>query len=389
MKILHLVENYYPSVGGMQEVVRQLSERMAAAGHEVTVACGAHPDRHFSLHNGVKIVSFSVSGSLVSGMRGETEAYREFLLKSDQDIVTLFAAQIWSTDIALPILTQMSGKKVFVPTGFSALHQPAFRDYYISMKSWMKAFDRNVFLSENYRDIHFAKENGITKNSIIPNAADEREFDKADGISFREEIGMKPGEKLILHVGSFTGLKGHLEALQIFNRISSKAVLCFIGNDYEHFPRYKRTKLKWWREKMKAFLLRKRVIILPSEREQTVRAFAAADVFLFPSNIECSPLVLFEAMAAGTAFLATDVGNSAEIVSWTSGGMIMPTYTDEMGFSHVRIEEGTRLLDELIANESQRKKLAGNGRAAWKERFTWKKICDNYLSLYNELLHQE
>lgn len=38
MKILFCVEFYYPSMGGAQEVVRQLAERMAAYGHEVCVA---------------------------------------------------------------------------------------------------------------------------------------------------------------------------------------------------------------------------------------------------------------------------------------------------------------------------------------------------------------
>ena len=38
MKILHTVEFYHPSVGGMQEVVKQLSERLVRLGHNVTVA---------------------------------------------------------------------------------------------------------------------------------------------------------------------------------------------------------------------------------------------------------------------------------------------------------------------------------------------------------------
>jgi glycogen synthase len=37
MKILHTVEFYSPSTGGAQEVVKQLSERMAEKGHVVTV----------------------------------------------------------------------------------------------------------------------------------------------------------------------------------------------------------------------------------------------------------------------------------------------------------------------------------------------------------------
>ena len=35
MKILHTVEFYHPSQGSMQEVVRQISERLVKLGHKV------------------------------------------------------------------------------------------------------------------------------------------------------------------------------------------------------------------------------------------------------------------------------------------------------------------------------------------------------------------
>jgi len=48
MNILHCVESYYPSVGGMQEVVKQLSERLVKLGHAVKVATRNNPDRNFT-----------------------------------------------------------------------------------------------------------------------------------------------------------------------------------------------------------------------------------------------------------------------------------------------------------------------------------------------------
>ena len=55
MRILHTVEFYPPSIGGMQEVVRQLSERLVLLGHDVTVATTRIPERTASSQNGVKI----------------------------------------------------------------------------------------------------------------------------------------------------------------------------------------------------------------------------------------------------------------------------------------------------------------------------------------------
>src|SRR5207245_8229890 len=99
MKILHTVEFYHPSVGGSQYVVRQLSERMAALGHDVTVATTKLPERTKKLINGVRIVEFDIAGNDVVGFKGNTDEYRNFLLKGDFDVVMNYAAQQWSSDL--------------------------------------------------------------------------------------------------------------------------------------------------------------------------------------------------------------------------------------------------------------------------------------------------
>uniref|UniRef100_UPI00404774C9 hypothetical protein n=1 Tax=Algoriphagus sp. TaxID=1872435 RepID=UPI00404774C9 len=54
MKILHTFGFYFPSVGGAQEVVKQLSGRLAEHGHEVTVATTKLKNRKTLNMNGVK-----------------------------------------------------------------------------------------------------------------------------------------------------------------------------------------------------------------------------------------------------------------------------------------------------------------------------------------------
>ena len=71
MRILHTVEFYEPSKGGAQEVIKQLSERLAARGHDVTVATSYLPTRSSAELNGVKIRQFHVRGNRVKGISGE------------------------------------------------------------------------------------------------------------------------------------------------------------------------------------------------------------------------------------------------------------------------------------------------------------------------------
>ena len=93
MKILHTVELYYPSKGGMQEVVKQISERLVQAGHNVTVATSKLSDRNSKTVGGVNIEEFELSGNLVRGITGDIKKYQEYLLSPDFGIITNFAAR--------------------------------------------------------------------------------------------------------------------------------------------------------------------------------------------------------------------------------------------------------------------------------------------------------
>jgi L-malate glycosyltransferase len=388
MNILHCVESYYPALGGMQEVVKQLSERLAAAGHQVAVATRKHKDRTHKIVNGVTIIDFNISGNAVNGIEGEKENYERFLLESNFDIVTFFAAQQWATDVALPILDRIHGKKVSVPTGYSGFYWPAYKDYFSKMKNWIHGYDMNVYLSNDYRDINFARANNVSKLCIIPNGASADEFLKENTINIRKELGLSETEYIVLHVGSYTGWKGHHEAMEIFLRSHLKnATLLMIGNNHENFGISKKTHATLYVLKLLNRLFnRKRIIFKYFSREFTVAAYKQADVFLFPSNIECSPIVLFECAAAALPFIATDVGNSVEIAGWTGGGIIAPTKKNPEGFSFINIREGVKILNRFFKDRSIGKQLGKRAFKVWGEKYSWEKITMQYEEMYLNLI---
>lgn len=389
LRILHTVESYFPSVGGMQEVVRQLSERLAKRGHQVTVATTGLAERTEDELNGVTIAQFDISGKLATGLHGETESYQDFLLNADFDIVTNFAAQQWATDLALPLLDQIRAKKVFVPTGFSGLYDPQFTDYFGSMKSWMEKYDVNIFLSEDYRDINFARQKGIQNITVIPNGADAEEFLPNSNIDIRKELGIPADHFLILHVGSHTSGKGHAEAVEIFRRARIRnATLLIIGNavPWAGCIGSCERAARDFNRGLKRRIDHKRLLLASLPRQKTIAAYKAADLFLFPSNIECSPLVLFECMAAKTPFLTTNVGNAAEIIEWSGAGELLPTRIDANGLSVAEIEPSVALLNRIYQEPGEREKMRTAGFEAWQQKFTWQQIATAYESLYLELL---
>jgi len=383
VRILHTVELYHPSVGGAQEVVRQLSERMAAAGHEVTVATSKLPERKVDTLNGVRIVEFDVSGSAVRGYQGaDVDKYKQFVVDGDFDVVMNYAAQQWATDLFSEVIDHVRGRKVLVPCGFSALYAPSYSEYFARMPELLEKYDATVYMSERYRDIAFAREHGVRNIHVIPNAADEREFgsllSKDEQARIREKYGISG--RLVLSIGTHTGSKGHRESMLAFLLApfvhGTLAIIGDNGSCRKSCERRATRANRWGR------LLGKKILLLDVEREDTVRLLKAADAFLFLSNIEASPLVLFEAAAAGTPFVAGRAGNSEEIAHWTGGGMTVRSPARSDGYVRPSVALAAMKLARLLLGPGLRSRMGERGPLAWSERFTWERATSRYLELY-------
>jgi len=390
MKILLTVEYYWPSRGGCQEVVRQLARRLADRGHQVTVATTHDPARHEEVIDGVRVVGFAISGNAARGYQGDTQAYVDWVRAFDADVILNYSAQVWPTDLILPLLPLLSAGKVLVPCGYSMLQVPDYRDYYARLPALLAGYDRLVHLSDHYRDAEFARRHGLSRTVVIPNGCGADEFDAPPPIDIRRRLGIRPGDFFVLHVGSHTALKGHGDCLRIFRKARLRdAHLLIAGNDVPGGCGRRCRARAWLASIAPSDRLRgSRVTVTDLDRQSIVAALHAADLFLFPSNVECSPLVLFEAAATRTPFLATDVGNVAEIARWTGGGEVLPTSVDAVGLSHVDVAAGAERLHALWLDAGTRTRMGTAARAAWRERFTWETIVADYERLFLEIVEE-
>jgi glycosyltransferase involved in cell wall biosynthesis len=389
LRILHTAEFYAPSVGGAQEVVRQVSERLSARGHDVTVATSAHPQRTSSEVAGVRVAEFDVRGNAVRGMEGDVAGYRRYVAEGEFDVVMTYAAQQWSTDALLPDLDAIGAKTVLAPCGFSGLCDDAYAPYFADLSERLHGFDGLVFHSGGYQDIQLARDAGVPAErlSVIPNAADEREFAEArpEG-RFRAEHGIARDAPLLLTVGGHTGLKGHAQSIAAFRAADRTrgGALAIVGNT----PTGPGC-LTLCRARAAATRVLgrgRRALLLDPPRPSVLDAYADADLFVFCSMVECSPLVLFEAMAAGLPFVSVDVGNAAEIAEWSGSGVIVPSPRRDNGLVDADTAAVARAVDELLADPDRRREMGERGRRAWEERFTWDAATDRYEQLYERLV---
>ncbi len=402
MRVLFCCEFYAPSVGGVQEVVRQISERLVKRGHQVTVATTKLPSRTFDELNGVQITEFSVSGNSVRGMSGELDVYRQFVTSQQYDVIIIKAAQQWTFDALWPVLPQVRARKIFIPCGFSNFYEPNYADYFQQMPGILRRFDHLIFYAADYRDINFARQHGINNFSIIPNGADESEFFALPAPSFRQLYGIEPDDFLFLTVGSFTGFKGHDEVIDAFAQVEldCPSALILNGNLISNLSKLnlKTTLKKYVRNGLKGLGLvqdikkrliekakiinehqkNKKVLFTDLPRPELVQAFMNADLFVFASNIEYSPLVLYEAAAAGTPFLSVPVGNAEEIARWTGAGEICPAPRDEKGYTKVDPHVLAEYMARMVKDKARLNELGATGKRNWALRFTWDKISVEY-----------
>ena len=274
---------------------------------------------------------------------------------------------------------------MLAPCGFSALFDSQYESYFRKLPAILRRYDHLIFHSCSGRDHEFARQNAVTRYSVIPNGASLEEFTQRDP-SFRKRYNIPAEEPLMMTVGSHTGAKGHSVVMEAFRRADiGPATLLIIGNTLGGAGCLPRCRIQARLTETASFG-KKKVLLLDPPRPDVVAAYHSADLFLFGSNIECSPIVLFEAAASGTPFVSTACGNAVEIAQWTGAGQILPT--DRMSSGLVRTSPGAmaRAIEELLADKARLEVLRNAGVENWKSRFTWERIALQYEELYLRLV---
>jgi glycosyltransferase involved in cell wall biosynthesis len=429
VRLLLCCESYYPHRGGVQEVMRQIAERMAAVGHDVTVATSHHPDRKSSVVNNVKIRDFRAGGKMAYALNGEIDQYRLFVKQFEADTILIMAAQQWSFDALWPVLDHITARKVFIPCGFSCLYEPDFAEYFRQIPDILRKFDHLIFNAERYRDIDFVKRMGLTNFTVLPNGVSELEFEQRRDPQFRRRLGISEDDFVFLTVGNPIEAKGHREVIDAFSRLDvagRSAVLISIANWPRRLPKFldrgmagflfvyrvgrrvaEIARLEGWggikqlirRKLAKKTLAKhpfqvqetieskvskadaqplKRVILTDLPRPDLVQAYMAADLFVFASKVEYSPLVLFEAAAAGTPFLTVPVGNADEIVRWTGGGVLCEATKDAGGYTRVDPQALALEMSRCMKDRYMLNQLGATARERWRRHFTWQVVAGYY-----------
>jgi glycosyltransferase involved in cell wall biosynthesis len=107
--------------------------------------------------------------------------------------------------------------------------------------------------------------------------------------------------------------------------------------------------------------------------------YAKADVFVFPTQADCLPIAVIEAMAAGLPVVTTDVGALSEEVENGVNGFLVPPGDAQALLAAVQT---------LVRDESRRCTMAIASRRLAEERFDHRRNYNQILSLMKCLTEQ-
>lgn len=113
-----------------------------------------------------------------------------------------------------------------------------------------------------------------------------------------------------------------------------------------------------------------------ADRPAAVALFRHCELFVLPSRLEPMGIVNLEAMASGKAVVASRVGGVPELVADGETGVLVPP-EDPAAMAGAIVK--------LINDADLRTRLGAAGRAR-AELFGWPAIADEYLAIYNQVL---
>jgi len=366
-KILFCVEFYSPNVGGAEKHVQLLAEYFNKKNCKVEIATTYIKKRKDKI-NGIPINQFKIQGNSVKGYVGDTIKYQDFLINSDYDIIVFYAAQQWAFDLSLEVIEKIKSRKILIPCGFSKLNNLFYKPYFAILKKKINNFDKVICLSYTYQDYLFSKKYFKKKVSVVYNGAEDQFYKKA---GFRKKYNIKKDEIFLLYLSNIKFMKGQDRFIKIISDIKNIKINAFIiyannpNKFYLKYLKYKSKKINNLNSNIKINFMKN------VSNKYKYSAFSECDYFINTSRIECSPLVMFETMAAGKTYLGTDVGNCKEIQTNLKYGFIS--------------DEDKQILHKLkkfIINKQHKKKIAQKKIYTYfKKNHDWKLLLKKYRNL--------
>ncbi len=366
MKILQVTTHI--NIGGIANYILNLSESLKAKGYDVIIASsGGNLEGEFRAlkipHRRLNIdTKFEFSPKVI------ISAFRlaDIIRKEKIDIIHAH--------------TRVSQVCVFFASRMTGVPYVTTCHGYFKLRA-RKIFDtwgrRVIAISAAVKD-HLKHDLGVGSDriSLIYSGVDIDKFSRYYSDSEKDEIksdlGLKTGP-VIGTIGRLSQVKGQRYLVQAMPYILERAAdaqCIIVGSGEEAFA---------LENLANALNVKNAVCFIPSNID-TAKFLSIMDVFVFPSVKEGLGMALLEAMAAGKACVASDIGGIRDIIQNDSCGMRVPVGD---------IKAIANSVIALLGDKNPAKQMGSNARRFVAEQFSLDAMRANVIQLYKEVLDEK
>lgn len=364
----------YPAVGGSGVVATELGKLLAERGHEIHFIASSMPFRLKKVYCNIYYHEVEVSQYSVF----QYPPYDLALANKMAEVAKREKLDLLHVHYAIPhavcgyLAKQMVGDSLKLVTTLHGTditvlgYDPSLTNMikFGIEKSDVVTAVSNSLVHQTYDLIEPVKELKTVYNFI-----DDRVYHKKEVDHLRDEYGISPEEKVVIHVSNFRAVKRVVDVVKSFHLIQKEvpSKLLLVGDGPE---------ITTVSKLVKDLGLTESVLFL-GKQDNLEELYSISDLLLLLSEKESFGLVLLEAMACGVPCIGTAIGGIPEVISHGETG-----YLCEMG----DIEDIAAKAVKILSDDDLHKTMSANALLDVNTRFHSESIVKQYEDIYFDVL---
>jgi glycosyltransferase involved in cell wall biosynthesis len=409
MRILHITPYYHPAMGGAETHAREISERLALRGHDVSVltmnsrrapGSTSEPLRETEVINGVAVHRFNPLDRLQDVFNGFLKirgAHRLLGLALGMDSVqmlaigpcTLRAFQFtmrFNPDVvavsnwycgSLAYQTCLARRfRHFALVGIPFFHTERHWSHSSLYARMLERCDAVVALTDHEKS--FIGQRSTRNNvHVVGVGVDPAAFLEADGRRIRDRCGIGDAP-LVGYVGRMTAVKGVatlIEAMRTVWRTQPCVRLLLAGSGVPA-GRNRRDPIALALAGLSGAERSRIISVGHFGDDDKASIFDALDLFVMPSIAESFGIAYLEAWVCQKAVIGARIGSTRCVIDdGIDGALVAPGSSEDLAGSILR----------LLSDPVRREKMGRAGRSKTMTRFTWDAITDRVEHIYHQV----
>ncbi len=412
MKILHVVLNYYPSVGGTQVLYKNISENCikryndAVKVFTVDSYYGSHSNQYKEIFpkqetiNGVNIKRFSFCRKHKYWFRLLNKIMIKMLGKSSP-LLNRYITGPWSSSL-MKAMYQTDADVISASSlGFYYMHYPLFRHTLKNPKPFVfqgaihfpynkeehgipakmleaiKASD--YYLCNTEYEKNRLIQLGVNEEMLVitGSAVDVEKFSKGNGADMRNHLQLNDDDILISYIGRLEATKSIIVLIDAFVQAYQKnnqlkLVIAGFTTDYVQ-------KIKAHISNLSEAYQQNIFIVLNLEETEKINLYHATDMLVLPSVNESFGMVFLEAWSCKKPVIGTNIGAIKSVIDEGKNGLLMQP------------ENANDLADKivLLANNKELRIAMGlDGYNKTCNNFTWEIVTEKMRNTYIQAIQK-